>query len=310
MAYTFTEKKRIRKDFGKRPSVLNVPNLLATQVDSYQGFLQQNIVADERIDKGLHAAFSSVLPIKSHTGKAELQYVSYRLGTPSFDVKECQLRGVTYAAPLRVKMRLVIYDKDAPAKSKIVKDIKEQEVYMGEIPLMTEKGNFVINGTERVIVSQLHRSPGVFFGSDNGKSHSSGKNVPQTKAKDDPNAAYLINSRPLRDSIEQKAPHKGIDIPSCFSFLWHNIKFSGQLSQAEKDDLFSVDLVADLGHIPFSAENNTHRQKLIADFTPRFRTGDYSLSKNSQIKKILQFYLFHKIQFLLMDFFHFLIYIC
>ena len=175
MAYTFTEKKRIRKDFGKRPSVLNVPNLLATQVDSYQGFLQQNIVADERIDKGLHAAFSSVLPIKSHTGKAELQYVSYRLGTPSFDVKECQLRGVTYAAPLRVKMRLVIYDKDAPAKSKIVKDIKEQEVYMGEIPLMTEKGNFVINGTERVIVSQLHRSPGVFFGSDNGKSHSSGK---------------------------------------------------------------------------------------------------------------------------------------
>ncbi len=175
MAYTFTEKKRIRKDFGKRPSVLNVPNLLATQVDSYQEFLQHSVAADDRISKGLHAAFSSVLPIKSHTGKAELQYVSYRLGTPSFDVKECQLRGVTYAAPLRVKMRLVIYDKDAPAKSKVVKDIKEQEVYMGEIPLMTEKGNFVINGTERVIVSQLHRSPGVFFDSDKGKSHSSGK---------------------------------------------------------------------------------------------------------------------------------------
>ncbi len=175
MAYTFTEKKRIRKDFGKRPTILSVPNLLATQVDSYQGFLQNGIAADERASKGLHAAFSSVLPIKSHTGKAELQYVSYRLGTPSFDVKECQLRGVTYAAPLRVKMRLVIYDKDAPAKSKIVKDIKEQEVYMGEIPLMTEKGNFVINGTERVIVSQLHRSPGVFFDSDKGKSHSSGK---------------------------------------------------------------------------------------------------------------------------------------
>ena len=175
MAYTFTEKKRIRKDFGKRPSVLNVPNLLATQVDSYQEFLQQGVAADDRIAKGLHAAFSSVLPIKSHTGKAELQYVSYRLGTPSFEVKECQLRGVTYAAPLRVKMRLVIYDKDAPAKSKVVKDIKEQEVYMGEIPLMTEKGNFVINGTERVIVSQLHRSPGVFFDSDKGKSHSSGK---------------------------------------------------------------------------------------------------------------------------------------
>ena len=175
MAYTFTEKKRIRKDFGKRPSVLTVPNLLATQVNSYQDFLQMGIAADERGAVGLHAAFESVFPIKSHTGMAELQYVSYRLGTPAFDVKECQLRGVTYAAPLRVKMRLVIYDKDAPAKQKVVKDIKEQEVYMGEIPLMTEKGNFVINGTERVIVSQLHRSPGVFFDSDRGKTHSSGK---------------------------------------------------------------------------------------------------------------------------------------
>ncbi|PCH65731.1 MAG: DNA-directed RNA polymerase subunit beta [Gammaproteobacteria bacterium] len=175
MAYTFTEKKRIRKDFGKRPSVLTVPNLLATQVNSYQDFLQQGIPADERAAKGLHTAFDSVFPIKSHTGMAELQYVSYRLGTPAFEVKECQLRGITYAAPLRVKMRLVIYDKEAPAKSKVVKDIKEQEVYMGEIPLMTEKGNFVINGTERVIVSQLHRSPGVFFDSDKGKTHSSGK---------------------------------------------------------------------------------------------------------------------------------------
>jgi len=175
MAYTFTEKKRIRKDFGKRPSVLSVPNLLATQVNSYQDFLQQGIPADERAAKGLHTAFDSVFPIKSHTGMAELQYVSYRLGTPAFEVKECQLRGITYAAPLRVKMRLVIYDKEAPAKSKVVKDIKEQEVYMGEIPLMTEKGNFVINGTERVIVSQLHRSPGVFFDSDRGKTHSSGK---------------------------------------------------------------------------------------------------------------------------------------
>jgi len=175
MAYTFTEKKRIRKDFGKRPSVLTVPNLLATQVDSYQDFLQQGIPADDRTAKGLHTAFDSVFPIKSHTGMAELQYVSYRLGTPAFEVKECQLRGITYAAPLRVKMRLVIYDKEAPARSKVVKDIKEQEVYMGEIPLMTEKGNFVINGTERVIVSQLHRSPGVFFDSDKGKTHSSGK---------------------------------------------------------------------------------------------------------------------------------------
>ena len=112
MAYTFTEKKRIRKDFGKRPSVLNVPNLLATQVNSYQDFLQHSTAPDDRSSKGLHAAFDSVFPIKSHTGMAELQYVSYRLGTPSFDVKECQLRGVTYAAPLRVTMRLVIYDKE------------------------------------------------------------------------------------------------------------------------------------------------------------------------------------------------------
>ncbi len=175
MTYTFTEKKRIRKDFGKRPSILSVPNLLATQLDSYQGFLQRGVAADDLADKGLHATFNSVFPIKSHTGKAELRYISYQLGTPSFDVKECQLRGVTYSAPLRAKMRLVIYDKDASAKSNVVKDIKEQEVYMGEIPLMTEKGNFVINGTERVIVSQLHRSSGVFFSSDKGKSHSSGK---------------------------------------------------------------------------------------------------------------------------------------
>ena len=175
MAYTFTEKKRIRKDFGKRPSVLTVPNLLATQMDSYQDFLQQEVPVDERVAKGLHVAFDSVFPIKSHTGMAELQYVSYRLGTPAFEVKECQLRGITYAAPLKVKMRLVIYDKEASAKLKLVKDIKEQEVYMGEIPLMAEKGNFVINGTERVIVSQLHRSPGVFFDSDKGKTHSSGK---------------------------------------------------------------------------------------------------------------------------------------
>ena len=173
MAYTFTEKKRIRKDFGKWPSVLTVPNLLATQVNSYQDFLQQGIPADDRAAKGLHTAFDSVFPIKSHTGMAELQYVSYRLGTPAFEVKECQLRGVTYAAPLRVKVRLIIYDRES--SNKAIKDIKEQEVYMGEIPLMTDNGTFVINGIERVVVSQLHRSPGVFFDHDKGKTHSSGK---------------------------------------------------------------------------------------------------------------------------------------
>ncbi|MBA2778267.1 DNA-directed RNA polymerase subunit beta [Billgrantia kenyensis] len=173
MAYSYTEKKRIRKDFGKLPQVMDVPYLLAIQLDSYYDFLQQDRAPDERFEVGLHAAFKSVFPIESFSGNAALEYVSYRFGTPAFDVKECQLRGVTYSAPLRVKVRLIIYDRDS--SNKAIKDIKEQEVYMGEIPLMTENGTFVVNGTERVIVSQLHRSPGVFFDHDKGKSHSSGK---------------------------------------------------------------------------------------------------------------------------------------
>jgi len=175
MAYSFTEKKRIRKDFGKRPSILGVPYLLAIQKDSYRDFLQINTSLAERQERGLHAAFKSIFPIESYSGNAALEYVDYRLGKPTFDVKECRLRGITYAAPLRVKVRLVIYDKDAPAGSTAIKDVKEQEIYMGEIPLMTDNGTFVINGTERVIVSQLHRSPGVFFDHDKGKTHSSGK---------------------------------------------------------------------------------------------------------------------------------------
>jgi DNA-directed RNA polymerase subunit beta len=173
MAYSFTEKKRIRKDFGKRQSIMDVPYLLATQLNSYRDFLQADRDPDQREEKGLHAAFSSVFPITSYSGTAALDYVTYRLGTPAFDVKECQMRGMTYAAPLRALVRLVIYDKEGANKS--IKDIKEQEVYMGELPLMTENGTFVINGTERVIVSQLHRSPGVFFDHDKGKTHSSGK---------------------------------------------------------------------------------------------------------------------------------------
>ncbi len=178
MAYSFTEKKRIRKDFGKRPSILDVPYLLAIQLDSYRGFLQANVDDDRRQESGLHAAFRSVFPIVSYSGNATLEYVSYRLGDPVFDVKECQLRGLTYAAPLRVKVRLVVFDKEAPVGpngKKPVKDVREQEVYLGEMPLMTDNGTFVVNGTERVIVSQLHRSPGVFFDHDKGKTHSSGK---------------------------------------------------------------------------------------------------------------------------------------
>ena len=175
MGYSFTEKKRIRKDFGKRPSILEVPYMLAIQLDSYKKFLQVDKGVDKRDEIGLHAAFQSVFPITSYSGNAILEYVSYRLGDPVYDVKECQLRGMTYSAPLRVKVRLVIYDKEASGDPKPVKDIREQEVYMGELPLMTDNGTFVINGTERVIVSQLHRSPGVFFEHDKGKTHSSGK---------------------------------------------------------------------------------------------------------------------------------------
>ncbi|MEQ1638533.1 MAG: DNA-directed RNA polymerase subunit beta [Methylococcales bacterium] len=175
MTYSFTEKKRIRNNFGKGSEVLEVPYLLATQLDSYASFLQSGTPSDKRLDQGLHAAFTSVFPIESHSGYAVLEYVKYRLGEPVFDVRECQQRGATYAAPLRVLVRLVIYDKDAPVSAKVVKDIREQEVYMGELALMTDNGTFVINGTERVIVSQLHRSPGVFFDHDRGKTHSSGK---------------------------------------------------------------------------------------------------------------------------------------
>jgi DNA-directed RNA polymerase subunit beta len=173
--YSYTEKKRIRKDFGKHPSTIETPPLLELQLESYYKFLQVGVDSDKLGSQGLHGAFKSVFPIISFSGNAELEYVSYRLGEPVFDVKECKMRGLTYGASLRVKVRLVHYDKEAGENSKVVKDVKEQEVYMGEVPLMTEHGTFVINGTERVIVSQLHRSPGVFFEHDRGKTHSSGK---------------------------------------------------------------------------------------------------------------------------------------
>jgi DNA-directed RNA polymerase subunit beta len=171
--YSSTEKKRIRKSFAKRASVLNIPFLLATQLESYTAFLQAAMAPDKRRNEGLQAAFSSIFPIESHSKNAKLDFVSYVLGEPPFDVKECQQRGLTYASPLRAKVRLTIMDKEASKPT--VKEVKEQEVYMGEIPLMTTTGSFVINGTERVIVSQLHRSPGVFFEHDRGKTHSSGK---------------------------------------------------------------------------------------------------------------------------------------
>lgn len=172
-SYSFTEKKRIRKDFGKQRSILEVPFLLAIQVDSYREFLQENIDPAKRRDLGLHAALKSVFPIASYSGNAALEYVGYKLGDPVFDERECRQRGMSYGAPLRVTVRLVIYDRESSTKA--IKYVKEQEVYLGEIPLMTDNGTFIVNGTERVIVSQLHRSPGVFFDHDRGKTHSSGK---------------------------------------------------------------------------------------------------------------------------------------
>jgi DNA-directed RNA polymerase subunit beta len=172
MAYSFTERKRIRKSFAKRPNNHQVPYLLTTQLESYAKFLQESRSPAERINEGLQSAFTSIFPIVSNNGFARMEFVQYNLSTPPFDVKECQQRGLTYHSALRAKVRLIINDREAPTK---VKEVKEQEVYMGEIPLMTDTGSFVINGTERVIVSQLHRSPGVFFEHDKGKTHSSGK---------------------------------------------------------------------------------------------------------------------------------------
>ena len=175
MSLSFTGKKRIRKNFGRIPEVVRMPNLIEVQKSSYNQFLQKDIARDERGDEGLNGVFKSVFPVRDFSDRAVLEYVSFEFEPPKFDEEECQQRDITYAAPLKVKMRLVVFDIDDDTGARSVKDIKEQDVYMGDIPLMTEKGTFIVNGTERVIVSQMHRSPGVFFDHDKGKSHSSGK---------------------------------------------------------------------------------------------------------------------------------------
>ena len=176
MAYTFTERKRIRKSFGTRESVLKIPYLLQMQKDAYTAFLQADTPPKKRTHEGLQAAFESAFPIISHNGFVEMKFIEYNLAKPTFDVRECQTRGLTYASAVRARVQLIIHDRESStAQNKVVKEVKEQEVYMGEVPLMTDKGSFIVNGTERVIVSQLHRSPGVFFEHDKGKTHSSGK---------------------------------------------------------------------------------------------------------------------------------------
>jgi len=173
MSYSYTEKRRIRKNFGRLPKVMELPRLIETQLESYSQFLQQHVEAGARENKGLEEVFQTLFPITSVSGNAALEYVSYELGKPVYTVQECLIQGLSYSAPLRIVVRLVIYDRDTNFQE--VKDVKEGEVFMGEVPLMTENGSFVINGTERVVVNQLHRSPGVFFDHDKGKTHSSGK---------------------------------------------------------------------------------------------------------------------------------------
>ena len=173
MSYSYTEKKRIRKNFGTFAKVMDLPNLVETQTKSYSEFLQADLAPDSRKNQGLEDVFHSLFPIKSVSGNAALEYVSYELGKPAYNVQECLVQGLSYSAPLRIKVKLVIYDRETNFKE--VKDIKEGEVFMGEVPLMTPDASFVVNGTERVVVSQLHRSPGVFYDHDKGKTHSSGK---------------------------------------------------------------------------------------------------------------------------------------
>ena len=167
--------KRIRKNFGRISGIVGIPDLIGMQRESFQRFLQMDIPPEKRQDIGLQAVFKSVFPIKDFTGSASLEFVSYRFGEVKHSIEECIHRGMTYEIPARITVRLVVYDVDPETNVSNIRDIKEQEIYFGTIPLMTEKGTFIINGTERVVVSQLHRSSGVFFDHDKGKSHSSGK---------------------------------------------------------------------------------------------------------------------------------------
>src|SRR5262245_23526615 len=175
MARSFSETKRIRKTFGRIPEVAPMPNLIEVQRSSYDHFLQMEVMPEQRASVGLQEVFKSVFPIRDFSERAQLEFVRYELETPKYDVDECQQRGITYAAPLKVTLRLVVWDVDEDTGSRSIRDIKEQDVYMGDMPLMTRNHTFIINGTERVIVSQMHRSPGVFFDHDKGKTHSSGK---------------------------------------------------------------------------------------------------------------------------------------
>src|SRR5436305_4868147 len=175
MASVIQNNFRVRKNYAKINKIIDIPNLIDIQKRSYEKFLQKDIPIDKRDDIGLQGVFKSVFPIKDFSETSSLEFVSYNLERPKYDVDECRARGMTYAAPIKVVIRLVVWDVNEETGVQSIRDVKEQEVYFGEIPLMTDSGTFIINGTERVIVSQLHRSPGVFFDHDKGKTHSSGK---------------------------------------------------------------------------------------------------------------------------------------
>ncbi|WP_339865749.1 DNA-directed RNA polymerase subunit beta [Paremcibacter congregatus] len=175
MATSYSSRKKVRKNFGRIEEVAEMPNLIKVQRSSYDQFLQTDIPADERVNDGLQGVFKSVFPVSDFAGTASLEFVSYELEAPKYDTDECQQRDMTYAAPLRVTLRLIVFEVDEETEARSVLDIKEQDVYMGDLPMMTDRGTFVVNGTERVIVSQMHRSPGVFFDHDKGKTHASGK---------------------------------------------------------------------------------------------------------------------------------------
>ncbi|MBF0189022.1 MAG: DNA-directed RNA polymerase subunit beta, partial [Magnetococcales bacterium] len=175
MALTYTDKQRLRKNFGRIPTIIDIPDLIAVQKQSFDRFLQTGVDPDVMANKGLHAVLKSVFPIEDYAGTVSLDYVSYVLGEPKYDVDECLQRGMTFSAPLKVTFRLMVWEENEDTGTKTVQEVKEQDVYLGEMPLMTNTGTFIINGTERVIVSQMHRSPGVFFDHDKGRTHSTGK---------------------------------------------------------------------------------------------------------------------------------------
>ena len=202
MGKSFTERKRIRKSFGRIREAVQMPNLIEVQRASYDGFLQK----PDDAASGLEEVFKSVFPIKDFSDRSELQFVRYELEAPKYDEDECMSRGLTFAAPLKVTLRLVVWDVDEDTGSRSVRDIKEQDVYMGDMPLMTDHGTFIVNGTERVIVSQMHRSPGVFFDHDRGKTHSSGKLLYSARVIPYRGSCLLYTSPSPRDQRGSRMP--------------------------------------------------------------------------------------------------------